>query len=311
MERIDEPILDEFQRLTSYDISTFFSTYIEFNDQHYPDIINFYSSASIVVPTVAFERLAWLQKEKRKVVDLVILNESSLDNYQFWIVVEYIEEIGYALETANNSSKWLRAASTGEGYRQQVVTDYMTSQGQTLEDIERKVLQSNTSRDSWADTALENQLAEDDYNLEGGQLIKVVYKNNASLFLNSVVDNIDEPQKTFGLDIDRNITFEDDDLVVLGYEDTLKQSAQILSELKRNDDPAFPDRGVDHKSVLGGSLAAVSYPAIFRDLASNFATDDSFKSFSVTDVRREVDKIMLDFTVETKTGDFFSQSSQL
>jgi hypothetical protein len=68
---------------------------------------------------------------------------------------------------------------------------------------------------------------------------------------------------------------------------------------------------VNVKAIVGNSIAAIYYPAIFRDLAAVFATDDSFKSLFVTDIRREADAILLDFTVETKAGDVFNKSVQL
>lgn len=303
--------LDDFERLSSYDIETFFNNYIEFSEFHYANITNFFSGVSSIVPTESINKLSWLVKEYKKIVDVTILNAVSLSNLQYWDLLEYIEDIGHALETADNSSKWLRSALTSTGYKQQVVVDYMLSQGETLEQAERKALKSTNFRDTWVETALENNLEEEDYDGDGGALIKVIYKNNSSLILEGVVDNIDTPEKTYGKDIDRNITFEDDDLKVLSYQDTLTQCVDILTNLKREDDPAFPDRGINTKAIIGGNLAAISYPSIFRDLAGNFATDDSFKAISITDVKKNQDIIYLDFQIETKAGDVFSRQVQL
>lgn len=310
-EQITNDSLDRFRTLTSYDIGVFFKNYIEFIDTYYSNIINFFSGSSDIVPTLSFSKLDWLLKEYKKIIDVIILNANSLDNYEFWALTEYIEDIGHAIEAADNTSKWLRSSSTKNGYKQQIISEQMTSQGQGLEDLERKVLRSSNPNDTWVNTALENELREEDYTLDGGYLIKVIYKNNAALSLNSVVDNIDVPEKTYGLDIDQNILFTNDDLVVLSYKDTLLQCASILTALKREDDPSFPERGLNVKTLIGSNVAAISYPIIFRDLAANFATDDSFKSFSITDVRRDKDAILLDFTVQTKAGDSFNDSVQL
>jgi len=290
---------------------SFFNRYISFTDTHYPSITNYYSNVSDISPTIAFNELAWLNKEYKKIIDVIILNSSSLDNYEFWALVEYVEDIGSALETASRASKWMRSAVTSEGYKQQIVTEFMTSQGQSLEDVERISLKSNDPRESWVKTALENQLAEDDYTLEGGYLINVIFKNNASLSIDGIIDNIDTADKTYGLDIDQNIAFKDDDLVVLNYKDTMFQSADILVKLGRGDDPAYPDRGVDIKSIVGSNIAAISYPSIFRQLAGNFATDDSFKAFTIKDIKRVQDAVHIEFQVQTKAGDVFTDYIQV
>jgi len=311
MENISEDALDNFQTITSYDARQFFADYVIFIEQHYSDISNYFSGISNTMPTEAFQSLDDLQIEYNKLIDVTVLNAELLEDYQYWVILENVEDIGHTLETANKMSKWLRSALTKDGYKQQVVIDYMAEQGQNLEDIERRKIRSTDFSNTWADTAIQNQLREEDYDLNGGYLIKVIYKNNNTLFLNSVVDNIDTPQKTYGLDVKRQITFVDDDLEVLSYQDTLLQSAQILTDLNVGDDPSFPDRGKDIKNILGGSFAAISYPTIFRQLANNFATDDSFKAFGIVDVRKDQDAIYVDFNIQTKADEVLPLSSQI
>jgi len=303
--------LDDFERLTSYDVKKYFFEYVTFVDVDYANIVNYYTERSSVNPTKAFNRLKWLIKENKKVIDAIILNSSSLDNYDYWPIVEYIEESTHTLETAQNASKWLRSSITGEGYKNQIIGEYLTREGEDLETVERNVLKSNNWQNDWVNTALENALAEEDYDLQGGHLIKTIFKNNASIFLESVIDNINTPEKTYGKDIDLRISIENDDLVVLDYKDTILQSAKILTDLKKGDDPFYPERGVNVKAFLGGSIAALSYPVLFRELAANFATDDSFKSFEISDVKGEQDGVYLEFKVETKAGEVFNQTSRL
>lgn len=308
-EVITDNVLDRFEQITTYDISKFLSDYLQFIDDDYSKIAIFFSGVSSASPTSSFNSLAQLTKEQKKIVDITILNSVSLDHYEFWALIEYVEDIGQVLETANNMSKWLRSSVTKNGYKQQVRLELMTGQGQGLEEVERVNLKSN-DRDGWVDTALENELAEEDYTLGGGHLIKAIYKNSAGLFLNGVVDNIDTAEKTYGLDIDKEIVIENNDLRVLSYQDTILQSAQILAGLRQGDDSAFPDRGIA-KNVIGSNLAGVTYPIIFRQLGGNFATDDTFKSFAVKDITREQDIIYCEYSVETRAGDVFNDRVRL
>ncbi len=305
-EVITKDAIDNFKAVTLYDVGAFFKKYIDFIDVDYANIVNYFSGFSSVSPTTSFGNLAYLTREYKKIIDVVIQNSASLDNYVYWALVEYVEDIGSALETANNASKWLRSALTKNGYKQQVITSLMTSQNQGLEGLERDQLKSNDP-DGWVETALENQLREEDYTLDGGALIQVIYKNNASLSINGIVDNIDSANKTYGLDIDQNIGFSNDDLNVLSYKDTMLQSAAILGNLKKGDDPAFPNRGIDVKSIVGqnAKLASLAYPIVFRQLAANFATDDSFKSFKITDVKKDNTEAKFEYTVSTRAGEVF------
>jgi len=309
-EEITSDTIDRFEELTKYPMRLFLSNYIDFIDNYYSTLIGFYGGNISVVPTVAFNKLTTLIATQREAINSIISNNSTLDNYQFWVLTEYVEDIGQALETANNISRWMRSSTASDGYKQQVLSELMLSQGEQLESFERNKLKSSDSRDSWVTTALQNELREEDYDLQGGQLIKATFKNSASLVLNGVVDNIDTAQKTYGIDIDRTLSFDDDDLTILSYEQTMQQSLDVLSQLKKGDDPAFVERGIN-KELVGSNIAGISYPIIFRDMANVFASDDSFQSFSIIDIKRQGDAALIEYQVQTKAGDYFNKNVQL
>lgn len=311
-EQITDQILDDFEAATKYDISQFLADYISFIETDYSTIANYYSGFSDINPKGELKRLDNLIKEQKKIIEIIGLNANTLANYEFWVVTEYIEDIGNALETAYNSNIWLRSSQTKDGFKRNIVMITTTAQNQGLEELERDNLKSNDP-DSWVDTALQNQLREEDYTLAGGYLIKVIYKNNSAIALNSVIDNVDAPEKTYGKDIDRRVIIDttESDLTCLSHADTLAQSAKILTDLKKGDDPDFIDRGLDVKNTVGGNIAAISYPIIFRQLAGNFATDDSFKSFAIKDIKRDIDALFVEFEVETRSREIIPQSLPL
>lgn len=308
-EQITDDILDDFEFITKYDISQFLADYISFIEVDYSTISNYYSGFSDIFPKNEFSRLDSLIKEQKKIIEIINLNANTLSNYEFWIVTEYIENIGNALDTANNASVWLRSSQTKDGFRNNVVMTTTMIQNQGLREVDRDNLKSNDP-DSWIDIALQNQLREEDYDLSGGHLIKVIYKNSSAIILNSVLDNIDSPYKTYGRDIDRRIIIDtiESDLTCLNYNDTLLQSAKILTDLGKGDDPDFIDRGIDVKNSLGSNIAAISYPTIFRQLAGNFATDDCFKSIAINDIKRNKDGVFVDFQIETRSREIIAQS---
>jgi hypothetical protein len=311
-EYLTQDTLDQFEEITGYDIVSFFSTYVDFIASGYGDIQNYIIGNSNIRPAKAYDTLNWLLKERKKINDVVILNSSTLINYEFWTLNEQVDSIGHSLESTKNLGRWARAASTNTGSKIQTITEVLLEQGQTLQQLESNVIRSSDPTNTWVDTALSNSLREEDYDSQGGQLIKVTLQNGAAIQLNSVVDNIDDPIKTYGLDISQDISIVNDDLLTLGYVDTALQSIKILTDLNKGDDPSFPNRGLNLKnSVLGGTVAGVSYPVILRDLAANFATDDSFQSISVNDISKRQDAIYLDYTVKMRAGNSFSNSIQL
>lgn len=310
MEPLSDDLLDNFERLTGYDVRAFLNSFLSFSDSDYPAINNFYVGTSDVLPTVALTHLTSLIAEYGRLNDVIQLNATLLEAYQYWVLTEYLDTISHSLESTQRLSRWARSAPTKSGYRKQVISDYMLGQGETLQDVNRKVLGSNDP-DGWVDVALQNGLAEDDYTLLGGTLIKVIFQNNTSFVLNSVVDNVDSQDKVYGTDVRATIGFDEDteDLVVLSPANTNLQSIEILSSLQKGDDPSIPQDGMVLKgTVLGGNIAGVAFPALFRDLAANFATDDSFKAIGITDVRRDADVTYLDITVQPKSGDLKKSS---
>jgi len=308
VETLTQDALDDFEAITKFDISSFFTDYSSFATTDYNKIVNYYNGATITVPADSFSKLKDLTKRGTQAIEVTIGNNSSLDNYKFWIVLEYIENVNSFLETCNNLSRWCRSAVTGAGYQRDVLVDKMLSQGQTLENFEAAVVGSDDPQETWIDTALQNQMKEEDYDLSGGQLMKITYKGGG-LWLQGVVDNMDSSLKVYGLDLDRQIGWSNDDLNILSYTDTLLQSVDILATLKQGDDPDFPARGINAK--IGGNIAGITYPIIFRSLAASFATDDSLQEFSITDISKIQDAIFINYTVKTKTGDFFSSKAQL
>ncbi len=185
-EVLTDQVLDDFQRLTSYDVRAYLEDYLTFNDLYYANLVNYYTGVSNVLPTTSFAALKTLVSETKTLNDVIMLNAPTLSQYRFWVLTEYLDSISHSLQTAQNLSKWARSAVTSTGYKKQVITDYILSQNQTLQSLDQQVLGDNDP-DGWVDLALQNGLAEDDYTLAGGALIKVAFQNNTSLVLTSVV----------------------------------------------------------------------------------------------------------------------------
>lgn len=311
MEQLTRDILDDFESITKFDIKSYLQSYATFIDIHYPKIINYYTQLSNVVPQQSFLILKELRTQASTLISIIQSNDSTISEYKFWILVEFIEEIDTNLTTAANCSRWLRSSIVNYQYNQRPQIDIVAKQNQSIEDIERDVLSSSNPQEDWVQTALVNQLREEDYTKEGGFFIKATLKDNRSFSMQNVIDNIDSSEKTYGKDIFRKITFVNDDIKVLSYKETIIQAMDILSNLKQGDNPSFPEDGVDHSLIIGNNLAGIVYPIVFRQLSSTFAKDDTFKSFAITNVEKNSDAVTIYYQVETRTGDFFNTKINL
>lgn len=304
-ELITQDVLDDFYDITKYDIQTLMEKYVNFIENQYPRISNYFTNLSDVVPQTAFTSLDELRTNCSELIDIFSVNNNILSDYKFWVLLEYIEDMTTTLATANNASRWLRSSKISYHYEQNTSVDYIASQGELLEGVEKKM--GSNDEDDWVKTSLINQLKEEDYTPEGGYYLKVNFKNGGAINLKCVVDNIDSSTKTYGLDICRTITFVNDDLKVLGYKETIIQAAEIIGGLKQGDNPTFPLDGIDPRLVVGSTLAGALYPVVFRQLATTFSKDDTFKSFGITDVKKgEATQVF--YQVETRAGDVMTRS---
>lgn len=296
-------VIQLFDKLTTSFVEKFINKYILFVENKYQSIIEYYSGLSLNLEDEIFIELNKLLIDNKVIIQTFYSNKNSLNNTKYWDLLEQLEDIEIELQTIKNTAKWLRSSVNKESYSRQGAFDVILNQGFTLEIFNKNVLNDNEFNNSWVETALNNNLIEEDYTLEGGNLLTTTFTRGANnLFIESVVDII-VGETIYGLDIQKKFEFEDDDLKVLNYKDTFKQTILILSSLKKNDNPNFPTQGIDKNLVIGTNINLFSYPIVFRQMSETFSNDDSIKSFSITDIKREGDSIYMQFVCESRISD--------
>lgn len=307
VEIVPQETLDEFFRMTKYDVEAFVTKFVNFMDNNYGDVYNYFAGQTNEAPTIAFDELTTLSAESKKVVEIFKVNAGSWNTYDIWVLLELVEDIKSELLKISNLDRWLRSPNTNDLLGNRMEIDYVAGQGQTLESIQKDQGSSSDSQNDWVELAIRNRLKEEDYTPEGGYLLKINFQGRDSVFLHSVVDNLNSIEKTYGLDIDKTITFINNDLKVLAPRDSISQAADILLGLKRGDNPFHENDGVDPKVLLGNSLAGISYPTVFRQLANTFAKDDSFASIAIIDISKQSDGVYFEVEIETTGGDLLTK----
>lgn len=299
---ITETDIAIFTSLTGFDLQGYFQRAIDFVDDDYPNIFGYYSGRLDELDSGAIERLNSLLADYKTLSSLYATFADKLSNYKWWDLLEQIENVQSSMLTVQNLSKWLRSARLNGSYQSNALVDVTLPQNETLESLNRNVFGVEDWNDEWVDTAINSNLIEEDYTSEGGVGLKAKLVTSGQLQINSIVDNL-IGDSILGLDIQKKLTIEDNDLVVLDYRETFKQAVEILSSLKKGDNPTFPDQGINPRFVAGANINLVNYPIIFRQMTSVFATDDSIKSFTLVDIRRDSDAVYLEFEVESRRSD--------
>ena len=301
--------IERFEKITKFDYTQFLTDFYNFNENKKPLIYSYYEGNSEIDGS-AFDELNRLIKVSKQASLELKLNSESFTQYDDWELFEEIETINNKLNTIFNSSKYLRSSISTGNFNPNPLVEVTLSNNQTLERLAQNV-NSDDPQNDWTSLFLQNQLTEEDYTSEGGVLLKVTFQGSDPLVINSVVDNIDTADKTYGKDIKSRLTFASDDLETLTYKETLLQSLKILTSLKRGDNPEFSSDGIDRSVVIGNTYGAVAFPIIFRQIYQNFTTDDTFKSFAITDASFSEGTLILTYEVRTRSDEVQSGTISL
>jgi len=294
-------IVTKVSEIIRYDLATYLNLYVSFIENDRTNIFDYYSGNVKKANQKSFARLTSLLKESDKVDNLIDIHKHRMATAEFWELIELLTSMTESLLTIDNSSKWLRSVITKNNFSPEVEVELVLNQLQTLENLSKTVGSVDVEND-WIKIALRNDLAEEDYTTEGGNVLSIAFRNKLKINIQSIVDNIDG-EKIYGIDINKQITFIDDDLQALSYQDTIKQTVDVLANLRMGHTPEFPLDGVQSKLVVGSNRNSVAYPILFRQLYSTFQKDDTLKSFAVKKIENTEDILEMDFEVETRFGE--------
>lgn len=296
---------EEFYRITGYDIKSFFLQALQFEELGYPNIIiSYYAGLNIIPNNKAFLSLTNLQYELKQIINLFINYKDVLIHGDFWDLLEQCENMQIYLESLSNASKYLRSAITKNNFSRAIEVDQILKQNQSLETLTKDLGYSEVDSidTAWINLAKRNDLREEDYTFEGGNKLQVSSINNLKIEIFNIVDTI-SPDRLLGIDLDRVITFENDDLKVLSPIDTFKQTISILSSLKKGQNPEFPGNGISHGGIIGENKNSIFFPALFRQITQTFSNDDTIKSIEFTNISYDGDSILIDINISSRLGD--------
>ena len=298
---LDNNILYDFKQITQFDLGLFFNRVNSFIINDYPALYDYFKGSSVNVDSNVLTRYKNITDDNKTLRVVIRTHAHNFKNVQYWELFDFVEDIDSKIKTINNLSKLLRSTKTNFSYTPTVSFNDTLGQNQTLEEM---VLDQLGQQDEnlTNNTAIKNDLMERDYSVSGG---KVIQLNKLQIDIISQVTTIaDNPDNVtiLGLDLPVLMVFDTvlNDFVVLGYEDTLNQSIEILTQLQQGDLPLSPTVGVKKKLTVGSNVGVLHYRDLIEQLSGNFGTDDLFDGISVTDIHYDNGDLFVQFNISVK-----------
>ena len=291
---------DEFLKITGYNIENYFRRFIDFINNKSQNIIDYYSGLTPTLNRDSFGEYEYLLKESDFVINIFDLNLNRFNTVDYWEFMEFADDIKIKLETIGVFNKYTRSSVDKESFSNNISIDIASHDNETIEQLISNMGSTNRDED-WVNVALSNVLIQEDYSNNGGKILTVNFKSTSTTPIESIVDS-SEGEKIKGRDILKKITFENEDLKVLEYDDTLQQMLDIMLNLSKNDNPEFPEYGIDKTLVLGMTYKAIALPSILRQLFQTLSTEDIISDVQVLKTNFDQDSLFMDLSINVKSG---------
>lgn len=292
---------ERFQSLTNYRLQDFVIEVGDFFDSEMPIIVRFYLGQRTILDRKYLKHLNALTEESINVLSIFRSFKNIMSTVDYWELLDGIEDLKGKLKYAQNISKYVRSSLIKGKVKNSYVFNHIMGPEETLENVSRDILKNTRSEDDWSEIALDNDLREVDWDIDGGTELELNDTTFQAGIVTSMIDNT-IGDRIYGKDLTRLLEFSDDDLLVLEYKETAIQTVDTLSKLSKNDIPEFPSIGINSNIWKGTNFSKLNYPLIIREMNLVFATDDLFKDFKVLEIKHVEGDIYIKFEVNTKRG---------
>lgn len=293
--------LENFKKITGYDLELFFNDFNFFVENYYSNIVNYYKGENIDMNS--FRYYDYLIEETKKIDSTLEIYFNAFNTTDFWDLIETYSNITVKLSTIDNLGKWLRSSRV-DRFSSNTAINYVQKQGESIERISLKS-GSNDSENDWVQLSIENDLNEEKYTSTGGVLLKIRLKNGYNFEIRNVVDYFTN-ENLYGKDIENRIVFESGDIKALSGINSLLQTVGNILNTMKGSIPEFKEDGVDN-NLIGSNVSVFNYPAQFRHIMNMLQKDDRFKSIELIDLGRVDDGVFMKLQFTTKIGELIKR----
>lgn len=286
-------VANEFQNITKFELLQFFVDYRDFLQEDYSDIYAYYSGQSESVDSHKISLLNNLLSRSDDLTRTFQTFAGKLGNVGYWELQQYCQDLKDTLERISKLPKYCRTAKTCRGYKPYVQVSEDIGGMKTIQDLSQQLGAGITEEE----LILNNDLEEDSWEIDKLSQITALVNNNTEIVVETIVE---QPigHRIYGRDIKRKITFADNDLALVEYEDNIEQKCDILLELNRGDVPEFPNFGKNF--ISGTNYNNYNYAELVSDIRDNFLQDDMFDSVDVVDISFRDSDIYATCEIKTK-----------
>lgn len=284
-------IANEFENITKFALLQYFQDYRDFLQQDYSDVYAYYSGASESIDSSKINKIQSLLVMSNNLTRTFQTFAGKLGNVGYWELQQYCQDLKDTLERITKLPKYCRTSKTVRGYKPYIQVNEDIGGMRTIQDVADKV--GDISEE---ELILNNDLEEQNYEIDKLSQITAFVNNQSNVVVSTIME---QPigQRIYGRDINRQISFQDNDLAVVAYEDNIEQKCDILLNLNRGDIPEFPMLG---KNITADSYSNYNYAELVSDLRDNFFQDDMFESIDVVDIDIKDGDIFVTCNIKTK-----------
>ena len=288
-------IADKFQKITKFDVYSYFTDYADFMRNQFPSVRAYYAGESESINGDYIDNLNNLLKRSEDVLKLFTTFGTKLGNVGYWELQNYCQDLYDTIKKVTILPKYLRTSKTPRGYKPYVQVDFNVGGLRDFRDIAQRINSDEVTEQS---LILGNDFEEEDYEIDTLTSAKAFVENQSRGIVVKTI--LEEPigEKVYGKDILRIISFSDNDLSVVKYTDNVNQKIEIILSMLQGDVPEMPNMG--RRGAIGENFSNYSYPELVRDIQDSFLQDDLFSSVEFDELKVVEGDIYATLNIMTK-----------
>ena len=286
-------VANEFENITKFGLLDYFTRFRDFMQDDYNDVYDYFAGNSETIDSKKLKTMETLLSDSRNLMRTFQTFSGKLGNVGYWELQQYCQDLEDTLEKISKFPKYLRTAKTTRGYKPYIQVSKNIGGMKTIQDLSNQLGDDISEQD----IILNNDLEEEDYEIDKLSKVNALVNNNVSVIVTTILE---QPigRKIYGRDICCNISFSDNDLSLVEYEDNVEQKCNIIMSLNKGDIPEFPTLG--HSLMVGKNQNNYNYSELISDLRDAFLQDDLFDSVNVTRIDREFSDYYIVCEIMTK-----------
>lgn len=293
-------IVTDFEKITKFSLLDYLEKYRDFMQEDFSYLSAYYSGDSDSVDSIIVSNFNDLLKRGKNLMQQFINFSHRLSNCGYWELQEYCQDLYDTLEKITKLPKYYRTSKTVRGYQPYIQVNGDIGGMKTVKDLADQINSNNVSEIS---LIVDNDLQEKDWEIDKLSSIKALVNNQTDVVVETILEQPIE-KKIYGKDIDRKITFENNDISVKQYEDNIDQKCDILLTLEQGNIPEMPTFG--RTNIEGSTASNYNYAQLLQELQNVFLQDDMFTSVTIDDVNFNNGNLVVTCTISTQ----YSYSTQ-